>query len=57
MRGAAARVSALFLDGVERAEARIAGGGEDHVGALRDLRERQLFALPGLFQAASVTPT
>ena len=35
----------VLLDGVEDAEAGVAGGGEDDVRALADLRHRQLLAL------------
>ena len=44
MRGPAACVASPFLDGVERAKPGIARGREDHVRALRNLRERQLLA-------------
>ena len=55
MRGAA--VPRPFLDGIERAEPGVAGGREDDVRALGDLRERSSLPCPGLFHAASVTPT
>src|SRR5215213_7071570 len=43
--GTPLRVFAGLLDRVEGAEARVAGGGEDDVGALAYLRQRQLLAL------------
>src|SRR5436309_2135845 len=56
--GATVGAFALLLDGVERAEAGVARGGEDNVRALAYLREREFLALarivPGSVRHADV---
>src|SRR5215213_6183075 len=41
----AAILFSLLLNCIERAEARVAGGSKDHVGAFADLGQRELFTL------------
>src|ERR1051325_6351345 len=43
---------ALLLDRVESAEAGVAGGGEDHISAFTDLREREFLAFAGIVPRA-----